>query len=152
MVSTPTSHCIAFLSVTMCAVAFLIVFLCSSFVKEENQGKDWSDILPSALVELKKANVDGEESLAARIKRRKRKSTADAAFDDQDYEPPATSKPKNKRGRSKKTINDPQISHQRVRQNNPELPNREKDLEEDRERSEGKSLDILEADLDLSND
>ena len=48
--------------------------------EEENNDKDWWEILPS----IQKAKVDGEESLSARVKRRKRKSTA--FFDDQDYQ------------------------------------------------------------------
>ena len=137
---------------------FLSAFKCSNIIfgddegekEEENHCKDWSEIIPRAVVEPQNANVDGDEPLAARIKRRKRKSTA--VFNQLS----ATSgNPKKKRGKPKKTIRDPdsspKTSVKQARQNKSELTNREEQVE-DSERKEADSRDILEADLDLSHD
>ena len=138
----------------------LSAFKCSNIIfgddegekEEENHCKDWSEIIPRAVVEPQNANVDGDEPLAARIKRRKRKSTA--VFNQLS----ATSgKPKMKRGRPKKTIRDldssPKTFVKQARQNKSELTNREREEQvEDSERKEADSRDVLEADLDLSED
>ena len=85
----------------------LSAFKCSNIIfgddegekEEENNGKDWSEIIPRALVEPQNANVDGDEPLAAGINRRKRKSTAVL-----NHLSATSGKPKMKRGRPKKTI------------------------------------------------
>ena len=112
---------------------------------EENNNKDWREILPS----VQKAKVDGEESLSARVKRRKRKSTA--FFEDQD-QPQATSE-KRKRRRPRKTTSPAPPAVQQEPQNNSELPSREEELEQrEAVEDEQRERSMLEEDLDLSND
>ena len=155
-------------------------FKCTNilFGEEEEEGKekhdkDWSDIIPSVVVEAQsqKAGVDGEDLLATRVKRRKRKCTA--MFDDYDYQPQTTSeKPQKKRGRPRKKATEREampsssrssppptavLTVQQSSQNNSESASREEDLGqagplEDRESSQGDVRTMLETDLDLSDE